>query len=573
MLTLNGTSGDVSTFTTTSQGQLPSLRRGPSTLTSVVGSSTYLYVLGGEAGGVSLSTVYKATLNNTSGDVSTFTTTSQAQLKESVSIFSSVNVTVGTSTYFYTFGGCTDGVGCSAANIRSTVYKSLLNKGYERVRSSSISPDATVFADTFATTAQGQLLATRERHTSVTSTIGSSTYVYVLGGCQSSCASVFSTVYKATLNGNTGDVSTFDTTSQGQLLETLNNFSTDTSTFGSSTYVYVLGGATSGGGSRSTVYKATLNSTTGDVSTFATTSQGQLLGTLNFHTTVISPLIGSSTYVYVMGGCRNCNPEFSTVYKATLNSTTGDVSTFATTSQGQLPQTLNENSAAKATIDSTTYIYVVGGKTTQSTVYKATLNGTTGDVSTFATTSQGQLPQVLNGHSLVNVSIGTSTYLYVLGGNSGGGISTVYKATLNGTSGDVSTFATTSQMQLPQVIQYTAATVSTIGNRTYLYVIAGAGGVNQSTVYKSELVPGAEYDTQIQNATVNNSTLIIQISNLSIPERLLALIPFGLILPKLIQRFKIYDLRFMNIKKRLLEKLRKARRNKHHDPLLRYPLR
>jgi len=49
--------------------------------------------------------------------------------------------------------------------------------------------------------------------------------------------------------------------------------------------------------------------------------------------------------------------------------------------------------------------------------------------------------------------------------------------------------------------------------------------------------------------------LVIQISNLSIPERLLALIPLGLILPK------------------LLEKLRKARRSKYHDPRLRDPLR
>ena len=49
----------------------------------------------------------------------------------------------------------------------------------------------------------------------------------------------------------------------------------------------------------------------------------------------------------------------------------------------------------------------------------------------------------------------------------------------------------------------------------------------------------------------------MQINNLSIPERLLALIPLGLILPKLIQRFKIYDLRFTNIKKRLLECLRR----------------
>jgi len=44
--------------------------------------------------------------------------------------------------------------------------------------------------------------------------------------------------------------------------------------------------------------------------------------------------------------------------------------------------------------------------------------------------------------------------------------------------------------------------------------------------------------------------LVVNISNLSIPERLLALLPLGLILPKIMQRFKIYDLRFMNIFKR-----------------------
>ena len=80
---------------------------------------------------------------------------------------------------------------------------------------------------------------------------------------------------------------------------------------------------------------------------------------------------------------------------------------------------------------------------------------------------------------------------------------------------------------------------------------------------------GTEYDTQIQNATLlrqsrirvnfgqfvarfaesaptrnrgepfeTQGKLVINVSNLTVPERLLALVPFGLILPKVIERMR-----------------------------------
>jgi hypothetical protein len=164
----------------------------------------------------------------------------------------------------------------------------------------------------FDTTNQAQLSQALYAHTTVTAAIGGTTFIYVLGGRNSGSGSV-STVYKATIDGN-GDIGAFDTTNQGQLPQRLASPATISSEIGGTNYIYVLGGDR--GPIQSTVYKATIDGN-GDIGAFDTTDQGQLPHELAQHTAV-SAAIGGTNYFYVLGGQDNGEQPQSTVYKAGL---------------------------------------------------------------------------------------------------------------------------------------------------------------------------------------------------------------------------------------------------------------
>jgi hypothetical protein len=247
----------------------------------------------------------------------------------------------------------------------------------------------------------------------------------------------------------------------------------------------------------STVYKATIDSN-GDIGTFDTTNQGQLPQDLNLHTTVTAT-IGGTNYIYVLGGENGVQVPQSTVYKATIDSN-GDIGTFDTTNQGQLPEALNSHTTVIATIGGTTYIYVLGGcgdiDCPTSTVYKATIDDN-GDIGTFDTTSQAQLPQAIYGHTTVTATIGGTNYIYVLE------TPTVYKATIDG-NGDIGTFDTTDQGQLPLAIFSHASTTADVGGTTYIYVVGGTtGGEGRQvdTVYNAPLLELAPSPTDTPTPT------------------------------------------------------------------------
>ena len=207
--------------------------------------------------------------------------------------------------------------------------------------------------------------------------------------------------------GNNGDVTTFSTTGQAQLPQDLENHTTVTATINGTTYVYVLGGySVSGGGNQSTVYKATIDGSS-DIGAFDTTNQGQLPQALDANTTVTVTINGTN-YIYVLGGFAGGYQ--SAVYKATIDGN-GDIGTFDTTNQGQLPQVLGFHTSVTATIGGTTYVYVLGGLV-QSTVYRATIDSN-GDIGTFDTTNQAQLPQPLDSQTTVTVTLDGTTYVYV----------------------------------------------------------------------------------------------------------------------------------------------------------------
>ena len=335
---------------------------------------------------------------------------------------------------------------------------------------------------TFSTTSQAQLPQTLHSQTTVSTNIGSSSYIYVLGGYTG--VNYSSTVYKALFDGNTGDLGTFATTAQSQLPRAIGHHAASTATLGASTYVYVTGGY-NGLSYFSTVYKASLNGITGDAGVFDTTSQSQLKTTLSGHTSNFAT-IGPSTYLYVLGG-SNSSTTSSTVYKSIVDTTTGDIGTFNTTSQAQFPQVIKNHSSIIAKVGSSSYLYAVGGNNL-STVYKAILNNASGDVGTFATTSQAQLPTLLGQSTLIISPIGSSTYMYVIGGNNVNSKSTVYKTTLNGITGDVGTFATTDQSQLAISLSSESSISLAVGSSTYIYVLGGNNSISTtSTVYKTTI--------------------------------------------------------------------------------------
>ncbi|MFA5933598.1 MAG: tail fiber domain-containing protein [Microgenomates group bacterium] len=347
----------------------------------------------------------------------------------------------------------------------------------------SVKGATTTNVGTFATTSQAQLPVTLYDHFTPIATYGGTNYMYVVGGYSGAAVS---TVYKTTIDSTTANIGAFATTSQAQLPVALYSYSPATVTIGGTTYLYILGGYNAGG--KSTVYKSTIDPATANVGTFDTASQGQLPSLLYSQATSIATY-GGTNYIYVVGGYNNSNEAQSTIYKATIGAT-GNIGAFTTTSQAQLPVAAAYPVTTTATIGGTTYLYVIGGMVTLSTVYKATIDPTTGDVGTFATTSQAQLPATTFYHSAATASVGGVNYIYVFGGCVAGNcttaVSTVYKATLN-SSGNVGTFTTTSQAQLPTTSYGHASSIATIGNLNYAYITGGYNGTAFSVIYKSSL--------------------------------------------------------------------------------------
>ena len=258
------------------------------------------------------------------------------------------------------------------------------------------------------------------------------------------------------------------------------------STLSATVYFYVLGGK-NGSTYQSTVYKTTLNTADGDtLGALATTDQTQLSQLLYGHTSHIQT-IGASIYLYVLGG-NNQSDDVSTVYKATIDPLNGNVGAWSTTSQGQLPQNLSKHAQTTLTIGGTTYLYIVGGTNTgvtQSTVYKSYIHPTTGDIQAFTTTSQGQLPAALYDLSAATATVGSVNYIYVFGGSTGAAnVSTVYRATIDG-SGNIGAFSTTGQTQLSAILSGHQTVTNTSSGTTYFYTIGGTSASAVSTVYRS----------------------------------------------------------------------------------------
>ena len=162
--TIDG-SGNIGTFATTTQAQLPQKANEPISLIVNTGGNPYMYVYALDNGTDYQSVVYKAAIGS-SGDVGAFSTTSQAQLPGVVGVASGVNITISGVNYVYTIGGCTSACG----TVRSTVYKS------------TIGPDANPTTTTYSVVTAGDQISTTSwsdiNDVDVTETLNSQTIYY-----------------------------------------------------------------------------------------------------------------------------------------------------------------------------------------------------------------------------------------------------------------------------------------------------------------------------------------------------------------------------------------------------------
>jgi len=246
-------------------------------------------------------------------------------------------------------------------------------------------------------------------------------------------------------------------------------------------YGYVLGGRDGSNVVQSTVYYAKLNT---DGSTGAWQTNANAMPARYLHSSVVA-----NGYVYVIGGFNGGRQ--STVLYAKLNAD-GSTGAWQTNSYGIGATTPGGSAQARdshTSIIANGYVYVIGGTTGtgQSTVYYARLNadGTTG----AWTTNTNALPNLRSIHS----SVVANGYAYVIGGyDDSANNSTVYYAKLNA-DGSTGTWSTSSNA-LPAIRQ----AHSSIMANGYIYTIAGSdGGAYRSTVYytsTSRILAGGSLD-------------------------------------------------------------------------------
>jgi hypothetical protein len=269
-------------------------------------------------------------------------------------------------------------------------------------------------------------------------------------------------------------------------LQTGTNASFNLSTNGVTRMVIDTAGNTTFKGTNSTTAFQVQNSTGGSLFKIdSTNSVATLLGlgsgnlgtwssttALNTAVRANRSVIASNGYLYVTGGVNAGSPQ-NIVQYGKLNAD-GTISSW-TTSSNNIPQTLGYHSAVTAN----GYLYIIGGDNggALSTVYYAKLKSD-GSTSTFSTGTPITNPR------RYHAAVAYNGYIYVIGGDSAGtAASTVYYSRLNADGSNSSW--TTSVQPLPGARRYVSASVA----NGYLYVLGGQDNTptDQATVYYAKL--------------------------------------------------------------------------------------
>ncbi len=342
-------------------GNHPSARASAATVTY----NGYIYNIGGTvAGGAGSNNVYYSKLDVTGAPGTWNSATSLPDLR-------SAHTAAVANGYLYVIGGNDD-----VSTLTTVNYAKINSDGSLGAWNTSANP----------------LPEARQNH----ATVIANGYLYVIGGTVSGTgpANIRSTVLYAALNADGSNGSW--TTNANALPANRYKASAVVSSNG---YLYVIGGAVSGGSAQSTVYYGLINSGDGSVGTWTTSANA--LPSVNYtQSTVVSNGI-----VYVLGG--NNGSAINTVSYATLN---GGGSTTTWQTATALPGARYSAGAVVAN----GYVYLVNGSdgtSNQSSVYYSQLpGGRTGSVfGAYSNTITGALyVQNTDGSSFVNADTATS---------------------------------------------------------------------------------------------------------------------------------------------------------------------
>ncbi len=199
---------------------------------------------------------------------------------------------------------------------------------------------------------------------------------------------------------------------------------------------------------------------------------------------VATVTISGTTYVYFAGGF---GPS-SLLHKATIDAN-GNISTWTTANQTQLPAAMWAQALRSISVGGNHYLYTIGGNVGGSfstAVYKAQIDES-GNVGSWTTSGQGQLPQNSGLHDALVFTDGTNYSLYVLGGyNGSSNYDSIYKASVD-SNGNIGTFSTTNQAQLPTAMREFRTFYAQSNSNYYLYVIGGRTSTPQTTVYRGSI--------------------------------------------------------------------------------------
>jgi hypothetical protein len=225
-------------------------------------------------------------------------------------------------------------------------------------------------------------------------------YMYYLGGVSSGTRT--NAVAYATISNTNGSVGAW-TTSTNTLPQLMDGMSV-TAYNG---YIYVIGGYA--GSSQNTVYYAQLNSSTGAVGAW-TTSTNTLPAGVSGAAAVVN-----NGYVYIIGGDNTSSLPVNTVFYAQLNGSTGAVGAWSTATT-TLPTAIYQEGAVVTGNDLIAYGGIGPLGAFQSAVEYAPINGN-GSVGTW-TTATNAMPAASNagGYALDN-----NGYMYYYGGTNGTG--------------------------------------------------------------------------------------------------------------------------------------------------------
>jgi hypothetical protein len=350
-----------------------------------------------------------------------------------------------------------------------------------------------------SSTGQGTLPQAVGYGAGVQTTISNTTYLYIIGGYINNGSSTGNTiVYKSTVDSS-GNIGSFTSSGQTQLPVGTAINTAAIGTAGGNTYIYKIGGYSGIGGYQSSVYKAQLDSS-GNVGAWS--GMTSLPATIGY-ASAASVTINGQTYIYLVGGIDGSN-GLATVYKATLDSS-GNTGTWTTAGQGTLPQSVSASNSIILNSGGTNYLYVIGGFTgtssnsTLTTIYRAPIDSS-GNVGSFSTSGQGQLPQSTSQSSSVVASINGSNYLYVMGGyHPSSPLATVYKAAIDN-SGNIGTLSSTGQAALPAARTLGFGAVLPGAGGPYIGYYGGNNSTYQSTVWRMVLISAIGTDCDDEKA-------------------------------------------------------------------------